>query len=286
LSSNSALNRPGDQSYHIFEVPGLLSVYFTGRKRELQVIHSFFCSTGKDEAFPKRAVIHGMAGIGKTQVALKFANTYQSRYSTVLWTSAVNSIKMSQGYDRFAELLDLPEKSRTEQHVRINAVKRWLSKQAINSEGHSWLLILDNVDRGNIQEVFDFLPSSNESGGSILFTTRSHETAARLVGSAGLSIELSKMDDEEGVELLLSASEIEARDDETKMKASRIVASIGSLPLVLDQLAFIAREAQGDLDTCTKHVKENKSMVCASYAFMLKLTHSLTRRTDVTTQEL
>jgi hypothetical protein len=238
-------------------------VYFTGRKQELRLLHSFFSATAtaEDRDFPRRAAIHGMAGIGKTQTALKFADKYRSRFSAILWTSAVNGVKMSQGYDRFAELLDLPEKSRAEQHVRINAVKRWLDKQAMNSEGQSWLLILDNVDRDNIQEVFEFLPSNNNTGGSILFTTRSHEAAARLVGSSGMSIELRKMDREEGMELLLSASEIGARDKETKAKASSIVASIGSLPLVLDQLAFIAREAQGDLDTCAKHIEENKSMV-------------------------
>jgi NB-ARC domain len=202
-----------------------------------------------------------MAGIGKTQTALKFADSYRSKFTAVLWTSAVNGIKMSQGYDRFAELLDLPERSRTEQHVRINAAKRWLDQHARSAAGQAWLLILDNVNKESLPEVFDYLPSTNQNGGSILLTTRSHEAAARLVGSGGLSIELGKMDQEEGTDFLLSAAEVTARDSETRAKATSIVSAIGNLPLVLDQVAFIAREAQGDLDSCIEQIEKNKSMV-------------------------
>jgi hypothetical protein len=250
----------------LFDVPGLLSVYFTGRSLQLTTLSHFFCSTesksSNETGFPRRAAIHGMAGIGKTQTALKFADMFRTNFSTVLWASAANGIKLAQSYDRFAELLDLPEKTRTEQHVRVNAVKRWFSRDTRNPNGYSWLLIMDNVHKSNIQDLFEFLPHNNSTGGSILFTTRWHEVAARLVGSAGLSIELTKMNGSEAVELLLSAAEVKDRSMEAKAKALNVAVSIGYLPLVLDQLGFVAREAEGDLETCVTYVEEsNKSMV-------------------------
>jgi hypothetical protein len=202
-----------------------------------------------------------MAGIGKTQTSLKFADACRTSFSAVLWASAANEVKLAQSYDRFAELLGLPEKDRAEQHVRINAVKRWLTDHPVDANGHGWLLVLDNVHKSCIQDVFEFLPPNNPAGGSILFTTRSHEAAARLVGSTGLSIELKKMGETEAIELLLSAAEVKDRGPQASAKALRVAGSIGYLPLVLDQLGFVAREAEGDLDTCATYVESNKSMV-------------------------
>lgn len=230
-------------------------------------LHSFFTkytSAGGPETeltFPRRAAIHGMAGIGKTQTALKFADRYQTSFSCVFWASAANSIKLAQSYDRFIELLDLPEKNRPEQHVRINAVKRWLVEKPLDADGRGWLLIMDNVDKACIQDVFGFLPSSNPHGGFILFTTRSHETAARLLGSTGLSLELKKMNEADASELLLRAAEVKNRSPNAAERAKEIAKSIGSLPLVLDQLGFVVREAEGDLDTCVAYIEKNKTMV-------------------------
>src|ERR1700691_3792697 len=69
------------------DAPELLSSHFTGRKDELDYIEQIF---GVDNGgAPTRCAVHGMLGLGKTQLALKYAVTsYQRRrYSLVFWIS-------------------------------------------------------------------------------------------------------------------------------------------------------------------------------------------------------
>jgi len=113
-------------------------------------------------------------------------------------------------------------------------VKQWLSTH------EKWLLILDNAE--DLKTVQDFMPLSET--GHILLTTRIQST-----GDIASSIEVNKMDEEEGILLLLRRSKALAIDaplnqtsQENQKIAQAIVKQVDGLPLALDQAGAYIEE--------------------------------------------
>lgn len=133
-----------------------------------------------------------------------------------------------------AEALQLPEKQEQDQRKVVAAMKRWFS-----AHDH-WLLIFDNAD--DLKMVQDFMPLSET--GHILLTTRSQST-----GNIATSIEVNKMNEVEGMLLLLrrskslaiNASIHEASQEDQKI-AQAIVKQVDGLPLALDQAGAYIEE--------------------------------------------
>ncbi len=89
-----------------------------------------------------------------------------------------------------AKLLQLPRMEEQDQEDAVAAVRHWLTLHT------GWLLIYANAD--DLTMVFEFLPAGDT--GHILLTTCTQAT-----GGLANSIEVEKMDQQEGT--LLSASE-------------------------------------------------------------------------------
>src|SRR3989442_132686 len=110
-----------------------------------------------------------MAGIGKTQVAIKYAHKNSNEYEFVLLADAKTRETLNTSYNQIAELLGLAMYDAQEQDSIIEAVKTYLQKRI------KWLLILDDVDgdRYNAHKqhyLAAFLPKG--SYGHILVTTQ------------------------------------------------------------------------------------------------------------------
>lgn len=154
-------------------------------------------------------VLHGMGGIGKTQLAMNFAYKHKNMFDSVFWLQAQTEDALRQSLVRSAKRIprdQISEKSRranpadaSEQQEIIDEVLEWLGQ-----EGNSnWLLVFDNIDldpnsaedrkRGAFK-VADYLPASQ---GSILITSRL-ETLSQIGGGrsreevAMVGYELSK----------------------------------------------------------------------------------------------
>src|SRR5205085_1725773 len=104
-----------------------------------------------------------------------------------------------------------------------------------------WLLILDSAD--DLTLAFDFLPI--ESKGHILLTTRLQATGR----SVAHSIEVEKMNQEEGILLLLKRTKklridtpLADTTPEDREKAEAIVTTLDGLPLALDQAGVYIEE--------------------------------------------
>ena len=66
------------QSNSKAQTMGSASPYFTGRQDILEKLDSFF--TRRDTVGPRREfLLHGMGGVGKTDVALKFSEVFVDR---------------------------------------------------------------------------------------------------------------------------------------------------------------------------------------------------------------
>jgi isopentenyl phosphate kinase len=58
--------------------------HFVGRRQELDAIHRELQRDGPR----KTVVVHGLGGMGKTQLALAYAQRHRDEYSAVLWVNS------------------------------------------------------------------------------------------------------------------------------------------------------------------------------------------------------
>ncbi len=98
--------------------------------------------------------IHGLGGVGKTQLAAEYAFRHTADYQIVWRIKSEETATLAADYAALAEKLDLPEKQEREQPVIVAAVREWLNHNA------GWLLVFDNARRSEASAA-----SAGRSGG-------------------------------------------------------------------------------------------------------------------------
>lgn len=230
----------------LFLVPLPRNPFFTGREAILEALH-IQLETDRAATLTQSSALHGLGGVGKTQIALEYAYRHALEYRAIFWIGAETEEQIVTSLFRMAEVLQVPAYgSKNQQHV-LASVQRWL-------ETHQhWLLIWDNVEQ---LELLDrFLPPVRP--GSILITTRSPA-----LGIYARSLNLLPMEQEEGmlfllrrIKVLAPSAPIEQMDQiATQMPAqytaaSALVSALGGLPLALDQAGAYLEEAQCSVST-------------------------------------
>jgi hypothetical protein len=156
--------------------------YFVGRSDELAAIHQEL----QHNNLRRVVVVHGLGGMGKTQLALAYAQRHKDEYSAVFWVNSKSKDTINQGYADAARRIYRGHPSLVHLKAIIEgsdldkaaeAVKRWLS----STGNDRWLVIYDNYDTpklpgGNEPGTFDirpFLPEADH--GAVLITTRSSQ---------------------------------------------------------------------------------------------------------------
>lgn len=191
--------------------------------------------------YPVRVALNGMRGIGKSQLALKYAVTSydEERYLFIFWISATTVDKIRQGLVHILHHVQHPERSNPDEAVRLLAARSWLE-----GSPKKWLLVLDNVMAETIELLREHLPRLN-SNGNILFTTWARDVAESLVHTAGrkyLNLAIGPLNVEEAASLLIREAgcyeEVAATEDEV-IAAQGLVKQVGCLPLAVHQAASI-----------------------------------------------
>lgn len=98
-------------------------------------------------------ILHGLGGIGKTQLAVEFARLHHRRYSSVFWLDGRSEDSLKRSIARCASRIpesQISETSRTysaggsgDLDAVVKEVMSWLAQPG----NTNWLLIFDNVDR-------------------------------------------------------------------------------------------------------------------------------------------
>lgn len=228
---SSELSRP-------WNVPFSRNPFFTGRSDLLTTLHEQL-NKGQQAAFVQFQALTGLGGIGKTQIAIEYAYRYRGEYYAVFWVRAASHDTLVADFVEMAHLLQLPERDAPEHPGVVNAAKCWLSQHT------NWLLILDNAD--DLALVADFLPTGG--AGHLLLTTRTQAT-----GKIASSIPVEKMEQREGVLLLLHRAKLLAANAPfdtisraTHTQAQVIAQALDGLPLALDQAGAYIEETSCSL---------------------------------------
>ncbi|KAL9104796.1 MAG: hypothetical protein Q9163_000294 [Psora crenata] len=232
-------NRPPTS---ICELPDfILSPYFTGRSEELQQLDRVFSTSSGN--LPQRCIIRGMPGVGKTQLALKFATVASNKgeYSYVFWVSAVSVGKLTRDFSKLADIVRLPRRYKLDQGSKLTAMRAWLEDPPA---ARSWLVVLDNISEETAIMLRDILPR-RACGGRLLMTTRI-ATVADIFAAPGASSQLALQPPRisEAAEMLFASANLErqGREEASYADAVRLVQSVGNLPLAIDQAASYMRE--------------------------------------------
>jgi tetratricopeptide (TPR) repeat protein len=206
----------------VWNVPHGENPHFVGRDRLLDRIHETL-SAGQV------AAIHGLGGVGKTQLAAQYAHRRKGDYQIVWWIKAEEPATLASDYAALATALDLPEKEAREQPLIVAAVRRWLEQHP------GWLLIFDNAR--DAEEVRPYLPQGR--AGHSLITSR--DPNWRGVASP---LEVRTLQREDATRFLLE------RTGQSHEAAARELADeLGNLPLALEQ-ACAYMEETGETFTC------------------------------------
>ena len=215
-------------------IPYGLNPRFYEREAELAKLHETL-DPQEEGPLLKVTGVHGLGGVGKTQLALNFANTSLETFDVILWVPAETQIKMTQALSSFAKKigLNLSKEDETDDNAQAaQRVKDWL-----NALKASFLVVFDNVD--SIDLLLQMWPSNGK--GSILITTRSSSVAWKRAANV---IHLQSFEQKQGVKTLTTLTGLNPSDDEERDAAETIVGQLGGLPLAIVQISDFIRDRQ------------------------------------------
>jgi len=157
-------------------------------------------------------ILHGLGGIGKTQLTIAYTKRHKDKYTAIFWMNASDEDYLKLSFRGAAQkiLNDHPTTSglagvdlEGDLNSVVHAVNAWLS----TPKNVRWLMIFDNYDNPKLPGITDhlamdirgFLPTADH--GSMIITTRSAQV--RL----GRRIQVRKLQDiRDSLEILSNTS--------------------------------------------------------------------------------
>ncbi len=194
----------------IWNVPPRLGL-FSGRDLLISRLHEEL--SVQDTATV--CTLFGLGGVGKTRLAIEYANRYADKYSPVWWISADEPHLIAQQYAVLGTRLEIINET-SRPHDNVSAVQEYLRQHK------NWLLIFDNVDKP--ADIASYIPAGQ---GRVIVTSRT-----TVFGSLGKTLAVDVLDRSESINFLTHRL---ARVDQEH--ADQLADLLGDLPLALEQAA-------------------------------------------------
>ena len=169
--------------------------------------------------------LHGLGGIGKTQLARAYAAQRKDRYALGVWLAAENELTLLGSLSAVAPLLDVAvEQNQRDMAMRVLA--------AICSHGKPWLVVFDNAESAEaVREWVEPLAGH----GHVLVTSRSENW-----GALAQPVSVTQWSEEESVRFLLARTGQRDRD-----VAAKLAEDLGWLALALEHAAAYMSAGDG-----------------------------------------
>ena len=233
------------------QAPGNLrrhNTNFVGRTRELQALHRQL--TGG--ALGVVTAVHGIGGMGKTELAVTYAHMYAHAYQGGTWQVAADG--QTDMLEAVSALALFPELG-LEVHTEHLVDRRWLGQRvlahlaeraaAARCDGtSSCLLLLDNVSEPDLLSALQLAVLPDESWLHVVATTRLGGGDVAATGALAM-IEVDRLDANDALELIRAYQPARDADKlhpdfsspQEREAARRIVELIDSYPLAVEHAA-------------------------------------------------
>jgi NB-ARC domain len=192
------------------------NVHFTGRENLLRELWHTLPALPGASRLP--VALHGLGGVGKTQLAIEYIWRYRTNYDLVWWVPADDPERLVASLAELAPKLGLASAAE-----EINA--RETAKTVLEALSHGrphdrWLLIFDNAH--DPESIMEFVPSGP---GNVLITSRSSQWA-----DMGRTLNVDVFSPPESQQFLsLVVPGIDGKG------AQALAEALGHLPLALEQ---------------------------------------------------
>ncbi|KAI1085938.1 P-loop containing nucleoside triphosphate hydrolase protein [Rostrohypoxylon terebratum] len=167
-----------------FELPLNLSQVtdvprFVAREDELRRMHEVLGEGGER----RTAILHGLGGMGKTQLAREYIKRHRKHFSAVIWLNARDTTSLQQSFMQAAR--QIHQHYSSIMYVRnavqsrdldegVDAVKQWLEEPANNK----WLVVYDNYDNPKFGVAKNIHRRSNRDASGTMLADERKQTAA------------------------------------------------------------------------------------------------------------
>ncbi|KAK6499084.1 hypothetical protein TWF481_011653 [Arthrobotrys musiformis] len=259
-----------------------LTLRFCGREDELANIETYLCPTTSfaNGRHPRLILnLHGMGGIGKSQLARYYIEVSKRGYTAVLWVHGADSETVDTSarrilkeliahyatkysnqlnfgnnpetlFQNIATDLGIPGQIDSSGEPRgataekpWGCVRNWLARE----DNLRWCLVFDSVDtEANIKELDDLIPPCTH--GHVIITSR-----LRVPGSKILSI--PGLDQDAAIKLLLG----DGKGDETA--AGKVANMLGHFPIALSQAAAYITHTELNLTQYLNRLEANRTQL-------------------------
>lgn len=194
----------------------LRNVNFIGRKELLSSLRSELTKSTETAVLP--GALHGMGGIGKSQIAVEYVYRHAGDYDLVWWIPAENSSEIQASLVKLAQRLEIQVEPTID-----TAVPAVLEALGVGAPYRRWLLVFDNADKP--EDVRKFWPRRGD--GHIIVTSRNTRWA-----EVARTVEVDVFQRAESRELLQRRNADLIDED-----ADRLATVLGDLPLAVEQAA-------------------------------------------------
>ena len=208
---------------------------FIERPTVLQALHDALLDKSASSLFSRPfsspyVAVYGLGGIGKTQLALHYAEQYAENYdNNVLWMNAETKSHLANSFKKLATKLTIETNDSYGEEKEIGVLAEDIYSYFSSQKS---LFIFDNAE--NYQELAAFLPKSQIGHGPTLLITSRYKNWGNIASVVPLAV----FTDQEAQAFVKLSLKITANtEDETINKLNRL---LDGLPLALQQaVAYI-----------------------------------------------
>jgi tetratricopeptide (TPR) repeat protein len=189
---------------------------FTGRVDLLAHLHATLQGGATASVLPQ--TLHGLGGVGKTQLVVEYVYQHSEAYDVVWWIPAEQASAVLESLSELGLRLGRPPGEDMTQTAGMVL-------DELASSPLRWLLVYDNADRP--EDLEPYLPSSRGQQQHVILTSRNQDWA----GDSD-AIEVDVFTRDESIELLQKRGK-----GISEVDADALAEKLGDLPLALEQAA-------------------------------------------------